>query len=230
MSRKAKQTYEIEQNIFPVRLSKFMKEKNITQTELAKNINVTRQAISLYANGQSTPDINILCKIAKYFKVSSDYLLGLSNSKSSNINDREVCSTLGLTDESIETLKALKNNKHPLSTENYLRAINDFISYSYIDGFLDFLIQYVYFDKSSSVFETYNKAKQNIKEVKSIQYKVRKENQTRSFKITSDKMFEYIRYMLLDRIKEYGEYIHNDNKKTIKCISLFEFGIKNPRG
>lgn len=215
MSRKAKQTYETEQNIFPVRLSKFMKEKNITQTELAKNINVTRQAISLYANGQSTPDINILCKIAKYFKVSSDYLLGLSDSKSSNINDREVCSTLGLTDESIETLKALKNDKHPLSTENYLRAINDFISYSYIDGFLDFLIQYVYFDKSSSVFETYNKAKQNITEVKSIQYKVRKENQTRSFKITSDKMFEYIRYMLLDRIKEYGEYIHNDNKKNI---------------
>lgn len=56
-------------------------DANLTQAELAKNINITRSALSLYELGKRQPDAETLIKIANYFDVSTDYLLG--NSKPS---------------------------------------------------------------------------------------------------------------------------------------------------
>ena len=48
----------------------------MTQEELGKKINVTKVSISGYENGNRTPDMETLQKIAEVFDVSIDYLLG----------------------------------------------------------------------------------------------------------------------------------------------------------
>ena len=58
-----------------VQIAKLRKEKNITQEELAKNLDISAQAVSKWENGGS-PDLELLPKIADYFNVSIDYLFG----------------------------------------------------------------------------------------------------------------------------------------------------------
>ncbi len=53
-------------------------EKKLTQSEVADFLQVKRQTYSAYERGVSVPDANTLCKLATYFNVSSDYLLGLN--------------------------------------------------------------------------------------------------------------------------------------------------------
>ena len=61
---------------FPVRLTQLMKDTGTSQEKLGKALGSKRQTISLYANGKSIPDIETLDKIADYFGVTTDYLLG----------------------------------------------------------------------------------------------------------------------------------------------------------
>ncbi|MDI6604079.1 MAG: helix-turn-helix transcriptional regulator [Thermoanaerobacteraceae bacterium] len=62
--------------MFGERLSQLRKEKGLTQEELAKALNMTRSSLSLYEIGKRDPDTDTLRKIADFFNVSVDYLLG----------------------------------------------------------------------------------------------------------------------------------------------------------
>lgn len=61
------------------RLKKLRNNKKITQEELGKEVNVTKVSISGYENGNRSPDTETLQKIADYFDVSTDFLLGRSD-------------------------------------------------------------------------------------------------------------------------------------------------------
>jgi transcriptional regulator with XRE-family HTH domain len=58
------------------RIKDLRAEKGISQNELAKALGLTQQAISAYENGLREPDLETLQKIADFFNVSVDYLLG----------------------------------------------------------------------------------------------------------------------------------------------------------
>lgn len=75
------------QQTFIKRLIELMEEKNMTQVELAKLVGTTNVTISRYLSGQRNPQIEIVTRIAKILNVSIDYLLGLSDDKSVNINN-----------------------------------------------------------------------------------------------------------------------------------------------
>ena len=70
--------FETENSIFATNLRECMKAKGESQTSLADKIGVKRQTVSLYMNGQSSPNTEILTDIANALEVSADYLLGLS--------------------------------------------------------------------------------------------------------------------------------------------------------
>lgn len=61
---------------FAENLSRLRKEKKITQEELAKFVGVTKATVSKWETGQSFPDILILPKLATFFDVSIDGLIG----------------------------------------------------------------------------------------------------------------------------------------------------------
>lgn len=60
---------------FGQRLINLREEKGIFQKELAAHLNVSISTISNYENDVHFPDIAILCKLADYFHVTTDYLL-----------------------------------------------------------------------------------------------------------------------------------------------------------
>ena len=47
--------------------------------KLAKDLNVNRQNVVFWCNGINEPEISYLKDIAKYFDVSADYLIGLTD-------------------------------------------------------------------------------------------------------------------------------------------------------
>lgn len=88
-----------EQEAFIKILSTLLEEKNITQRELADKINVTEVTISRYLSGERSPRIEIVNKIAEYFDVSIDYLLGRVDTKTSNSTSNENGLVIGLSRE-----------------------------------------------------------------------------------------------------------------------------------
>lgn len=63
------------------RIKGLREEKRMSQLELAKALNISNTTLSQYENGLRTPSDEIKIKIANYFNVSIDYLLGLTNIK-----------------------------------------------------------------------------------------------------------------------------------------------------
>lgn len=110
MARNTNQTHSKEKEIFPTRLREIMKEKGTTQKELGDVLEVKRQTISLYTQGQSKPDSDGLKKIADYFNISADWLLGISSTKSTNTNIKAICEFTGLSDKAVEILEFLNKS------------------------------------------------------------------------------------------------------------------------
>ncbi|MCQ4921515.1 helix-turn-helix domain-containing protein [Tissierella carlieri] len=64
---------------FSDRLKELRTEKGILQRELADYLKVSRVTITQYETGNRSPDDEIKKKIAEYFNVSLDYLMGASD-------------------------------------------------------------------------------------------------------------------------------------------------------
>ena len=60
-------------------LAKLRKEKGYLQKEIAAYLNVTVATVSNYEKGVHTPDLNTLIKLADFYGVSLDYLVGRDN-------------------------------------------------------------------------------------------------------------------------------------------------------
>ncbi len=57
------------------RLTELRKSRGLSQEELAEQLTLTRQTISKWELGQSSPDIEYVIALCEYFGVSTDYLL-----------------------------------------------------------------------------------------------------------------------------------------------------------
>jgi len=51
-------------------------QANLSQSELAQILGISRSAVSSYENGTREPNYNVLLKVAAFFNVSTDYSLG----------------------------------------------------------------------------------------------------------------------------------------------------------
>ena len=51
-------------------------DRDLSQKEIAEYLGITRSSYGMYENGVREPNISTLIKIADYFNVSLDYLLG----------------------------------------------------------------------------------------------------------------------------------------------------------
>jgi Predicted transcriptional regulators len=60
---------------FGAYISKLRKDADMTQSSLAEQLNLTRQSISQYENGDCFPDVTILIKISEIFKITLDDLI-----------------------------------------------------------------------------------------------------------------------------------------------------------
>ena len=105
-----------------MRLRKLIKDRGTTITALAKELGISRQAVSQYADGTGQPNIDKLVLIAKFFGVSTDYLSGVSEYQKVE-NEFVLAKDLGLSEKAIDTLKFFADfPEYPsfISTINYL--------------------------------------------------------------------------------------------------------------
>ena len=65
--------------MFAERLKELREKYDLSQLELGKILSVTSQSISNYETGKRMPEIPELIKLADYFGVSVDYLIGRTN-------------------------------------------------------------------------------------------------------------------------------------------------------
>ncbi len=66
-------------SVFPQKLQKLIEDSNKTQNEICKDLGIRKQKLSKWKTGYNEPSIEELAMIAKYFGVTSDYLIGLED-------------------------------------------------------------------------------------------------------------------------------------------------------
>ena len=64
---------------FANRLKELRTENKLTQRDLAKAVGLSQNAINMWENNNRVPNANAVIALAKYFNVSTDYLLGLED-------------------------------------------------------------------------------------------------------------------------------------------------------
>lgn len=85
--------------IFAERLRELRKGRGLTQKELGSQTGLSKAVVSKYETGMGYPSFDILIRIAQFFGVSTDYLLGASRNKTLDVS--------GLTESQIRALQLL---------------------------------------------------------------------------------------------------------------------------
>lgn len=103
----------------------------------AKQIKIPEQTFRKYINGISDCSISNLTKIAKYYNVSTDYLLGLAQEPTADKDLNAVCEYTGLTEKAILTLVALKEKSDSRAYIDLLSCIISNENFVYLLGLLE---------------------------------------------------------------------------------------------
>lgn len=80
-------------------LRKLRISKALTQQELGSKVGLSKAVVSKYENGLGFPTFDVLIKIAKYFGVTTDFLLGVEKGKTLDVS--------GLSDSQIRAVSII---------------------------------------------------------------------------------------------------------------------------
>lgn len=94
---------------FAEQLKKLRNRKGLSQENIANEVHVTRQSVSKWESGESTPDLATTVKLAELFDVTLDYLvLNVKPQKTNDISNKKLLAKLEEMNE--------KNNEHSLGS------------------------------------------------------------------------------------------------------------------
>lgn len=114
-----------------VRLKYLRKSNNKTQQDIADILGITRPAYTAYEQGKRNPDYEILEKIADYYNVSTDYLLGRTDNKEAlhkqaGISDDDYNNLSGYQKEVIDFFLSREDLFFKNQPDNLLDALEQF--------------------------------------------------------------------------------------------------------
>lgn len=112
---------------FATRLRKLISKNNISKNQLSEEIGVSRQAISQYCDGLTIPNADKLLKIAEFFNVSLDYLVGRTENFTTDNKLSFVCDYTGLNEDAVKNLNEWTN-------KDFLNLPIEFTSYLILNG------------------------------------------------------------------------------------------------
>ena len=80
------------------RISELRKQAGMSQFQLAKVLDIATSTLGMYETGKREPSLKVMNRIANYFNVTTDYLLGRpdkkdDNTKTADIDDDDVIFT-----------------------------------------------------------------------------------------------------------------------------------------
>lgn len=96
--------------VFQERFDLLRKEHGSNNTDFAKFLDMSRQTVGFYLNGDRVPDALNLIKIAEKCNVSADWLLGLTDEKTPNTEIRSMCVYTGFSSDLVKVIHLIYNN------------------------------------------------------------------------------------------------------------------------
>lgn len=102
-------------NIIGRRMKSIRENKDLKQNKVAKKLSVSPYQLSRYENGKSKPDPELIAKIATYYDVSTDYLLGKTDSQKVAMTEE-----LALSKDEKDVAKRLEDFKKDLTSADGL--------------------------------------------------------------------------------------------------------------
>ncbi len=98
-------------------------KRGITQEEFSEALGVSVQTVSRWENGVNVPDLSMLPQIAIYFKVTTDYLLGLErNNTMAKLMKTTETFELASKQEAEEMVLKFKGEKFPVLKDYKITA------------------------------------------------------------------------------------------------------------
>ncbi len=79
------------------RIKALREQQHLTQVQLARQLGITRSSVNAWEMGISVPSTQYVVELAYIFKVSTDYLLGVSSTASLSVG--------GLSDRDVELVR-----------------------------------------------------------------------------------------------------------------------------
>lgn len=70
-------------------MSELRRARGLSQRKAAADLNISQALLSHYENGAREPGLGFVCKACRYYGVSADYLLGLSDEPAAPVGGRE---------------------------------------------------------------------------------------------------------------------------------------------
>ena len=96
-------------DILNCRLRELMDGRDARTEELANAVGIGSSAVRMWYTGYARPDIEKIPAICQFYKVSADWLLGLSDAQSMDMGARKISEETGLTDHALLNLIQLNN-------------------------------------------------------------------------------------------------------------------------
>ena len=159
---------------FKDRIRELRNERKMSVSDMAKTFGKSESAIRMWEAGKNKPDADTLIELARFIGCSTDYLLGLTDVQTSDIDTQAICDKLGISETAIDQLRYLQNwsvtvkrakaNSEPLTvkqapiTREFMHfwhtrvrtiheeqdALNLFLENCVSSGFFRFLWDYLY--------------------------------------------------------------------------------------
>lgn len=126
---------DFQTDVFISRFAELKKESGETNKDLQDVFGLSLSALINYQTGKRIPDIAFLHKLSQHFGVSADYLLGLSDVKSTEQDMKTACAVTGLSEDALErihefTKPELRNFFNAIvCTEEFTDILNCFLDY-----------------------------------------------------------------------------------------------------
>ncbi len=160
-------------NILAARLRELAKENGTRQYQLAKELSLSRQAVQKYMDGSASPNWRDIVTVAKFFGVSTDYLLGASDVRSPDPDLQGAMEYTGLSEAAVkglhhqavlrEKLKEIPNlplNIEPTFEEAFSVNVLSFVELfcqelksppSFLYSLIDETIKFIYIENKISI-------------------------------------------------------------------------------
>ena len=121
-------------DVLNCRLRELMDGRDASTEELANAVGIGSSGVRMWYTGYARPDIDKIPDICKFYEVSADWLLGLSEAQSVSMEFRQISEETGLSDHALLNMKKLAEEVNhgeapypKLSAQEQLWLINRFI-------------------------------------------------------------------------------------------------------
>lgn len=127
------------------RIRELIDDSGLSRKELAEELSCDVSTIAKHYNGERAVNAEFIVKYAKRFNVSADYLLGLTETATTDKDTRVICDYTGLSEKAVEELHTLTEIYEYIDLSSKLKSawicegirgyasvLNDFIEKGYL--------------------------------------------------------------------------------------------------